>query len=454
MAKKVSLSGIFTLILIAGVVGGVLWYIDYQKQPKTINDFLKIGQTALNKQDPVTAGKVAKQAREAFPDDNRPILLASAAASMNNKLEDAIELLREPNKDADFYTDCRLRMGILQLAQGHVADGKEALAEVLELDPINFDANAQMMRMMRIEGRNWEARPYLFRLWMQGKYSVLAGMTLATVDSVFIFEDEDKEFLELANKAHPNYPILMLGQGILTIQQGDLDRGLRVLDDVIKLDPTISEAVAQKGWTLLSNNRPADYLEWRKNIPKDSLTHPLVWETLAVEAETNGRIEEAMRCYWESLRLHPDRARPNTNFARLLRLKDRKKEATPFAKRGRLLAELQEFISQGERPESDVAVATMVERLRDLKRLPEAMAWAVLGVQQGMTTMKEDFELMQKEWGDLYGTLADKENPALSVDLSDFPLPEGITVDYDPLRIFTGADVVEEIKKEYGEQTK
>ncbi|MDB4614271.1 hypothetical protein OAH18_01140 [bacterium] len=453
MANNVSLSGIFTLVLIACVAGGAFWYVEDQKQPKTINDFLKIGQEALNKQDPKTAGEIAVQAREAFPDDNRPLLLASAASSMNNKLEDAIEYLREPNKDAEFYLDCRVRLGVLQLAQGHVADGKESLKEALELDPINFDANAQMMRLLRIEGRNWEARPYLFRLWMQGKYSVLAGMTLATVDSVFIFEDEDKEFLELANGAHPQYPMLMLGQGILTAGRGDIDRGLRGIDDVLAVDPTQAEAVAQKGWILLANNRTADYKVWRKNLPAECLTHPLVWETLAVEAEAAGRVDEAMRCYWESLRLHPDRSRTSKNIARLLRIKGRNKDATPFSRRGRLLGELEEMLA-AERPETDVAIKDMVDRMEELDRLPEAMAWCVLGIQQGMKEMKERFELIQKEWGDSVGTLANEKNPALSVDLSDFPLPEGIAVDYDPIRIFSGLDVVEEIREEYGEQTK
>lgn len=446
------LSGILTLLLIAAAAAGGYWYAVIRSTPTSVEEFLNQGQIALAERDPKKAKRIAKQALAAFPNDNRAKILASAASAMDDKLEDAIGYLESLQEDDDYFVDGLTRRGVLQIAQGHVKSGMATLDEVIKNDPANFDANSQMFNLLRIQGRNWEARPYLFRIWMHQRYNMLACLTFATVDSVFVFEDEDKKFIDQCSEAHPEYALPFLGQGIRSLRFADFDQGMRVIDDVLKDDPNNVEAIAQKGFGHYSKSQNDKLKKWLDELPAIGLTHPLTWEVLGMIAEEANRDKEAARCYWESLRLHPDRSKTNTRLAAMLRKLDRRKDATPFAKRGRLLRELEQHLDQG-RPETGGQIRVMVDKLEGLERLREAMAWCVLGVEEGETDLQERHKAMIKKWSENNdtpeGTLSDRDNPVLKVDLSDFPLPDGIEIEYDADRIRLSADVIDEINRIY-----
>jgi tetratricopeptide (TPR) repeat protein len=426
----VKTSGILTMLLILFVGGGVAWYVWDSKQPKTFDQFMESAQAAIGKSEFQQAKKFALGAHELNPADNRALLVASVAASMDGKFEDAIELLREPNKDSEFYVDCVERRGIGQLSQGYIEDARASLKEVIALEPLRFDSNLRMFRLLRVEGRNWEARPYVFRINQIGRHSINAALVLASIEAAFIFEDDDKEFLELAQKSDPDYTLLLIGQARIMYTQGEVDRSLRMLDTVLEKYPAQIEAVAQKGWILLRENRLDEYEAWRKALPPECLKHPLVWQILGTKAEADGNIEMAARCFWEALRLHPHHSGSNTGLARTLRILDRKKEATPFAKRGRLARELEEFVTEGK-PKEDFQIQIMIDRLEEMRRIPEVMGWCVLGMQKNIPGMETKLKSLQQEWGNQPGTIADEDNPAKAIDLSDYPLPDGITIDYE-----------------------
>ena len=432
----VNKSGIITLLLVLVVGGGVAWYVWDSKQPKTYDEFLAAAQNSMMEHDYKTAKKYALAAKEINPDDNRALLMASVAAASDGKLEDAIEILKEPNKDAEFYVDCVQRRGIVELNQGYTEKARSSFQEALEIEPLSFESNIRMFRLLRIEGRNWEARPYIIAINQLGQHSINAALVLSSIESVFIFEEEDKEFLETAQNSDSDYTMFLIGQARFMAAQGEFDRSLRMLDTVLEKYPTQIEAVAQKGRLLLSQQRMEEYDAWKKAFPPECLEHPLVWQTFGTKAELDDNKEMAARCFWEALRLYPHHSGSNTGLARVLRSLDRKREATPFAKRGRLTREFEERLTAGKPDES--VIPEVVDKLEEMDRILEAAGWCLLGLQKEMTELETKMKELQaklreqqKDWAGKARTIAKKDNPAEQIDLSDYPLPDGIAINYE-----------------------
>lgn len=426
----VNKSGILTLLLllIIGSAGG--WYYWDQQQPKTLEELLEASKVEYRNGEYKQAFAYALQAKKIDPADNRPLLMASFAASQDEKPEDAIAVLEDANKDSEFYLDCVVRRGIVQVTQGYAQAGRVSLEEALELDPMSFEANGNLFRLLRVEGRNWEARPYIERLALMGQYSANSSLVNAMINGTFIFEDEDKEFVELIGATEPDYKLMLIGQAKLMLGQGELDRGLRMLDDVLKHHPNQIEAIALKGASLLNGKRMDDYAKWREALPLECLKHPTVWMTLGLKAQQDKQYEIAARCFWEALRLYPHHAQSNQALAIVLRQLERKKDATPFAKRGRLLMEFEEFLAEAQPRKEPGAIEIVVERLSEMGRIPEAVGWCIVGANTGEKEFNNIAEALTKNWGKQKGWLADKDNPAKLIDLSDYPLPDGITINY------------------------
>lgn len=317
-----------------------------------------------------------------------------------------------------------------ELHLGRTSSAEKSLRALLAREPDHVGANELLCAILRVAGRNWELRPFALELMRKDVFGPgnLAAVTATATDlalkrgpaeeselETFIFEGATARNTIVARASRAHY---LLGHN-------ESDAAASLLEEIVAEDPGQLECQALLGSILLSRNQPDRFISWFRSLPGDCWTHPEIWMVAGTWAESEGDRQGAARCYWETLRRHPDHLAATYRLSQMLAALDREKDAVTLAHRAKQLAEVQTAVGAGWSPPSNIPL--LARRLETLGRYWESLGWSVITIQRDP---QGDIEWARRQSERMRGLVArdtpfvvDALNPATKIDLGDWPVP-------------------------------
>ncbi|MDA0836002.1 MAG: FG-GAP-like repeat-containing protein [Planctomycetota bacterium] len=405
-----------------------------QKPEKALLNEAKL---ALSRGKLEDAERLALAAVEQKPNLEAAYLIAGEAAAVRGDLDSALKYYETISQSGSTSAiEALHRSGTLLIKLGRASAAEEQFRRVLESDPHHLETLHDLALLLRLEGRNWELRPYLFELLKEGLL-VKDGMPISDsfADLMYLLrpagnpawvwlEPPEVELVERFGKSVPDDYLPLLGQARMALDTNDLASARSIFQKIVATDPHQIEAQAQLGLLLANTKSTAEFQNWLTELPRLDGLHPDMWVARGIVARKNNQTKPAIRCFWEALQIDPNHLLANYQLSQLLTLIDREDDAQPFAKRADLLSQLEYKIKEAGSELNRVRdVAVLMERLG---RLWEAAAWYQVGADLfpdetwGSTERRN---IMRQINAQTPPTIA-SSSPAAKLDFSMFNLPE------------------------------
>lgn len=348
-------------------------------------------------------------------------LLAAESAASQGEFQRAIDHLGQATStDPGFRLQAALLTAKLNHHRlYHLTEAERAYRAALELAPDSVEANSGLARLLGLCGRKDEAVPNVLRLVRQGQVGDL--LIMLGRRSVVV---HDPTLLESAREAAPDDPNVLLALAWHAASSEETDPAIDLLQRAIQLQPDHVAAHVALGRQLFEAQRLDDLGRWEANLPAAADEFAETWTVRARMAENDGDLRRAIRCYLESARRAPESKTANFRLARLLAEVGDAKTSEQFAERVRRIIELE--TTQDRFHYAGDYLLELARSYEAAGRLWEAYGWCRQAVQLEQTDEGawRTFRKMQLKVEQLPLRLTiDSANPALHVDLSNYPMP-------------------------------
>jgi tetratricopeptide (TPR) repeat protein len=371
------------------------------------------------------AEELAWSAFERDPALTEAALLAARCAVAQKKFENALGYARQVDA-GDTAGRIEALMLIAEVAQGqlyHLSAAEEAYRSVLAIDPDNFQANAELARLLGICGRGREAVPFVLKNVQLGRPS--DQLILIARESGAI---SDLPMLKAALESWPQDPNVFIGLAWHAASDGRDSEAARLLKTAVAAQPEHPAVYVALGRQFLVQGLFEELADWVNRPPPGAEDFGETWFLRGRLAEHQKNAEAAIRCYWESIKRAPESKESNFRISKLLLAADAVALAEPFAVHIRRIDHLRtlqdRMMSHGP---SDGLVIDLAKAYEDTGRIWEAFGWCLLAgsSRSANRELAALFERLGKRTESLpLQQTADSANPALKVDLSLYPLPE------------------------------
>ena len=386
-------------------------------------ELLKAASTALAENQPMEADKLVTQYLQNHPDSPPALVIAGRAAWNLGRQQQAFAYLEKVNHDNQpaFLEAQRLTVDYaLQLGIATVAE--RSLRLILQQAPSDYEANDQLITLLRFSGRNWEVLPYLRQLIRTGHFKTEYLLPAGSSESIWIFP-ADMPLVERSMAA--NDLLVLTGVAREQISENRYSTAQQILQSIVAEDPEQIEAQAWLGFTLLeSGSRPA-FQQWHRNLPEAAEEHPEIWYVRGMWARQEQDYQGAARSFWETLRRNPHHLGANYRLSQALVSLNREAEAKPFAQHANRLADLKYLVTAV--PKDPEKVRPVAEMMESLGRRWEAIGWCQVALSD--TSAKNEWA--RQSLARLEAATDNKTpmtlaaaNLAQKIDLSSLPVPD------------------------------
>jgi tetratricopeptide (TPR) repeat protein len=301
------------------------------------------------------------------------------------------------------------------LRDGYARECERLLRRVLEIAPGHVRANRDLVYILGVEGRTWEALPYVQRLIQTGQMS---GDHLHMALSTEMVALEESEFVDQCVAALPQDPLPLLGRARQDLRNNRREAAEAVLGRILRRDPASVEAQARMGRLLLEVDDESRFLQWHQQLPDNLAAHPEIWVCRGIWASRHEQLPAAVRCFCEAIKLQPYHGQAHYQLSLALSALGERQAAAFHAERANTLSKMDYMLADIDddlNKYRDIAVS-----LESLGRRWEAAAWYWAARQTREAPTWADSELQR-----LLSELRSPMLPArsLQVDLTEFPLP-------------------------------
>ena len=378
------------------------------------------------------AAELAQQSLSAYGDLAEPLIIAAEASIGAGRNEDARRYLsRLPDVPLAPAMRGHRMAASLNLRNGHADGAEHHLRKLLELRPQLPSAVRSLSRLLSVEGRLWEAEPFLTGLINREQHSLEDLLMLGMSDEDFIAADEVDQLI----KSDPGNPLPLISSARTAFHAQNFDLADTLLDRVLSSRPQMIEALVWKGWTLLYKQQHEQLANWQTRLPQVAESHPLIWVVRADWASESGDSEGAIRCYWEAIRRNANNLQSNHRLAQLLTNDGQPDAAAHFQKRAQMLRQLNAIQKEVwpnrnnprllESTRGIEALRKTAELNEALGRLSEAAAfYAVLAEAQPRTpAYRTKYAALRIQTAEMKERTLPSANPALQIDLSSCEFP-------------------------------
>lgn len=350
------------------------------------------------------------------------LMLAGLAAARQQDPQGALDYLgRLPEKGDSTIAGGWNDAAEIAMQLGRVNDAETYLRRALAIDPELLPSNVQMAYLLGFEGRCWEAIPYLMTSVRRREFTFHHLVLLGATEPVI----SDMDLMARSQRI-PGQVLPLIGTARTLLQQNHPDQAESLLWQVISAAPDSIEAHAALGRTLIAL-RPESIPEWESALPDLAESHPDVWSIRGEWAELNGQTRAAVRCFWEAVRRNPNHRSANFHLGQLLTAMNEPSKSAPFAERADRLRDLVHLVDRLYlETDKSATFQRAAELTESLGRPWEAWAWSRIALEQ-----KQELEWAAANVQRLQGQLDQKTpqtltaaNPALTIDLSSYPLPD------------------------------
>lgn len=353
---------------------------------------------------------------------SRAYVIAAQIAQGAGDIGEAAEMLRqiEPSADVDVLVMCGRTWGQI----GYLAEAEEYLRLAVERAPENIEANERLLELLRMQGRNWDAHPFVRNLFARGQFHFEHLQMVGSLDAVLYKDETDGPFLEHCERIQPESPLPLLGKVRVLVNKRENDIAQQLLEEFVSRRPDLAEAQFRLGALLFEAGADQEWIRWHEQLPPQADEHPGIWSVRGQWAHRSGDPVGAIRCLWEAVRRHPNDRTSHLLLAKLLMAEGKVQQANKFQERGELLLAYEDELVNGDHtPES---VLAMIEMLRSMGRRWEAFGW---------TQVVLSIEADRPQFANLARQLEEKLQPAdpltmptaflaRDMDLSEYDLPD------------------------------
>ena len=146
--------------------------------------------------------------------------------------------------------------------------------------------------------------------------------------------------IEMALHAVPDDPLPLLARAQIKVRDNQPAEATLMLWRIVRARPDNLDAQGLLGEVLMHSGTERDFQEWKTQWPPEADKHPGIWFARGLWSERIGRLEPAVRCYWEAIRIESDHLRALRQIGRVLHALERDKFVEPFSSRADLLMKL------------------------------------------------------------------------------------------------------------------
>lgn len=348
--------------------------------PLADRDVLPAAQIAAERKDFQRVEQLCKRLLSREPHAVDALRLAAEAAAHLGEKERALEYLNAlPDESAEGVDQLQFRRGELALELGKLTTAETSLRTAVSLNSQHLAALRRLCFVLRVEGRNWEAREFLQSLANLGPLGMDELFVLGSTEWVWL-DGRDGQFLDYCLRAVPTDPLPMLGRVRQSLLREDVQSARRSLKAIVDVDPRIGEAQARLGVILAQGLDDAEFLEWNRKLPVVAEVHPGVWFARGLWLRRKGHIPDAIHCFGETVTRDPNHRGACSQLSQALGLVGEATGSEIFARRAKLLAGVEETLREIQ--QSPEMMRELVETLIDLGRDFEAAAWLKTAVTQ------------------------------------------------------------------------
>lgn len=406
------------IVTFLAIVSTCIWYYI------AASSVIVQAELALGRGDILNALGLASQELRTHPDSDRALMVAGSASLARKDLGTAKACFeRVSDKRPQLFALAQRESGQIALNAGYPFLAEGLLRRSLQITPNDVQTQNQLIYLLTLEGRIWEARELIFEQLRAGVVSVNYLVLASRPDRIL---ESSTKYAEqcLLNAPHEPLPRLVLAQQAWRENQWQVAR--RHLEQVLEKHPDLLEAHALLSRMIAESGTPQEFEQVIKQLPPNSQTHPEIWLSQGLFAENHHQTEAAARCFWEALRLNPNLADANSRLARALIALKRPEDAHPFAERAKQLMTLSlELVALTNKYDSQT-LPPIISQLESLGRYWEAAGWCQLVLQEKGPPPAWARQTQARLCGNLSSSLsytAPALDPSRQLDLSHYALP-------------------------------
>lgn len=300
------LSSLITLLALAIAIAYVRpdWLGIGQVNAPAREANLAAALTHLERKEFSSVLQISQQLLAKSPRDTQANLLQARAAIELGQPTLAIDALSQiqlsPQPEA---LAARHKLAELLAAANRYGAAEDAFRSILAISPDQTQIAERLGQVLAIQGRQFEARPYLLKALTQPQFSwqqLLAAAAPETLlnESMHNSITQWEQVAPLDSRSH-------LARSILLAQKEKFAEAITTLQQAKQLDPPLTEVDARLGQLLYDHRTNADLLTWAEQLASTSNAHPVVWAVLGQWAERSGDRPAALRSFLEAAKLDP-----------------------------------------------------------------------------------------------------------------------------------------------------
>ncbi|MFK7817124.1 MAG: FG-GAP-like repeat-containing protein [Planctomycetaceae bacterium] len=327
-----------------------------------------------------------------------------------------IDWLAENAPDA--ATDFAAQIAEAQINAEQFDDAEKWFQRVLEIDPDNTAALKELTQLYSNAGRRWESYSLVLKLIDSEEFDFNHLLFAARVEDMLALPRE-----YIADRLADRTQVLpLLGIARMAFVTSDPERAEALVREVIAKRPEILEAKLRLCEILLEV-RPAEFPAEVLKLPVEAQSHPLYWTMLGKWFRREGQAKLAAASFRESLLLDPNRNIATFQLSQLLPQLGYPKQAEAFRTRADELGTMANEMTGFFRGSANlVTVRKVIEKLENLGRYREAIAWAKHASRDITDTWPQEV-LAKLEPLMTDSIVAAEKDPVRLMEAGNFPTP-------------------------------
>ncbi len=416
----------FRLLRVTLIIGGIAGLSVFLTWPTSL---VRRAELLLSDGRSMHALNLALSGLDESPESSHLLLIAGKAAFDAGQLSPADRFLsRVPEQDWGFVDALSIR-GTIALVQGRAADAERFLSRVIEVDPSQSSARTELVKLLLLEGRDWEAKLHLPPLYQSasGDARFLALSSLLAQGEGSGEKGDVEAFVDNCRKSVPSDLLPQFAIAQRNWRQNRTVEAQAFAEQIVAQHPNVIDPQALLGELLVEQGNDQAYLQWNQQLPTSAEQHPGVWFSRGVWARSKSQPACAARCFLETLLRDPHHLSANHQMSQVLAQLNRPDEAQAFARFTDKLRRTLRLLDDPVLMANDDRLREAVNLLIETGRLYEAAAWCQIAQEMLRSSVSWPSEKLRRLSPQLPGLnfLAARSNsPAFLINVNQFPLPE------------------------------
>jgi len=274
-----------------------------------------------------------------------------------------------------YLAESNRALGEAALRLGSLREAELAFHESLRFDPDHTETNQNLVLVLQVQARSWEALVPLSRLIRRGDFIADELLMVGMVGSLHV---EDGALLDKAQTRHPGDVTLQFGHAQELWMANRRTEALKLATEIVNREPEHRAAQSLKGKALLSIQDNSGLEKWYAELPAEAKDFPETWFVLGSWAREAEDWRGAARCLFEVLKRFPEHPEASYQLSQVLRKLGEEELAARFRDRSGSLARVGFLLKDLQRKPNARLIDQLTVELTKLGRHREAYAWCSL----------------------------------------------------------------------------